>query len=276
MTGPIPILVYHRIDDKRLSTSTSPNVFRKHMMWLSRHGWRSLSSDEFAFYATRNNTFPCKSFLLTFDDGYRSLATAALPILQELHFHATCFVATRQIMEEANAGEAHDSEERAFLTWDEVKGLHGSGLIDFQSHSHSHRRLREQSEAELTLDLRISQEVLSNRLALPRSCFRHLAWPWGDASDSSRAIAERMGFQFQYTVARLAFQHSSSLQHIPRTCYDGATFADFQIQFWLQSGPLSRPWHAMYPLVRKLRRPGTVPEAQHAPARDITPVRKQG
>lgn len=276
MTGPIPILVYHRIDDKRLSTSTSPNVFRKHMMWLSRHGWRSLSSEEFAFYASRNSTFPSKSFLLTFDDGYRSLGTAALPILQELRFHATCFIATRQIVDESSVGDTHDSEERAFLSWQEVKSLHGSGLIDFQSHSHTHRRLWEQSEAELTLDLRTSQEMLSNRLALPRSRFCHLAWPWGDASGASRAIAERMGFRFQYTVARLAFQHSSSLHDIPRTCYDGATFADFQIQFWLQSGPLSKPWHAMYPMARRLRRPGTAAEAQPMPRPDITPARKQG
>ena len=258
MTGPIPILAYHRLDDARLSTSTAPHIFHRHMRWLSRHGWRSLSLDEFEFYATRASRFPSKSFLLTFDDGYRSIATEGLPILKEFNFHAVCFAATCSL-QEASEGEAPRAWETGdYLSWAQAKALQETGLVDFQSHSHKHRRLHEQSESDLVLDLRASIDLLSTKLALPKTHFRHLAWPWGDSTDQSRRIATQCGFKFQYTVAREAFQHASSLEHIPRTCYDGASYADFQIQFWLQSGPLSKPWHALYRVARQLRQGGNI------------------
>lgn len=257
MTGPIPILVYHRLDDERLFTSTTPYAFRSHMHSLSRLGWRSLSLDEFEFYATRGSRFPSKSFLLTFDDGYQSILSTGLPVLQEFNFQSVCFAATNFIQDEDSLHESSIAEENAYLSWTQAKILHETGMIDVQSHSHRHQRLHEQSEADLVQDLRTSVELLSSKLALPTSHFRHFAWPWGDSTDQSRRLAAQCGFKFQYTVAREAFQHSSSLQMIPRTCYDGATFADFGIQFWLQSGPLSKFWHFLYPLARRLRRPDT-------------------
>lgn len=259
MTGPIPILAYHRLDEQRLTTSTAPYLFRRHMLWLSRHGWRSLSLDEFEFYAARAICFPTKSFLLTFDDGYQSIATSGLAILKEFHFHAVCFAATSSLRQADEDEPSAGAATGEYLSWGQAKALQETGLVDFQSHSHKHRRLHEQSESDLVLDLRTSVELLSSKLALPKSRFRHLAWPWGDSTDQSRRLASQCGFKYQYTVAREAFQHSSSLQHIPRTCYDGASYADFQIQFWLQSGPLSKPWHAFYPVARHLRRPGRIP-----------------
>jgi peptidoglycan/xylan/chitin deacetylase (PgdA/CDA1 family) len=257
MTGPIPILVYHRVDHEPLSTSTPPQVFRQHLMWLSRHGWRSLSPDEFAFYASRKTGFPARSFVLTFDDGYRSIASTVAPLLQELNFRAVCFAATRPLVDTEKSGAVSASDASVFLSWQQARELQSRGLVDFQSHTHAHRHPSQYTDAQMEQDLETSLYLLSSKLGLPKTHFHHLAWPWGESTPAQRMVAARCGFKYQYTVARAAFQHSSPLQLIPRTCYDGATYADFQMQFWLQCGPLSKPWHAVYPIARRLRRTRT-------------------
>lgn len=266
MMGPIPVLVYHRVDHEALSTSTSPKVFRQHLMWLYRHGWRSLSADEFAFHASRKTGFPAKSFVLTFDDGYRSIASTVAPMLEELNFRAICFAATRSLVDTEECSAVLASDASIYLSWQQARELQSRGLVDFQSHTHTHRHPSRYTATQLAHDLDTSLHLLATKLALPKNHFNHLAWPWGESTPEQRTLAERCGFKHQYTVARTAFQQSSPLQLIPRTCYDGATYADFQMQFWLQCGPLSKPWHVVYPIARRLRRPAVRIAQGAAPA----------
>ncbi|RJF97995.1 polysaccharide deacetylase family protein [Noviherbaspirillum saxi] len=256
----IPILTYHRIDDDQLSTSTSPSIFARHLHWLAENGWRSLSSEEFAFYANRKNSMPSKSFLLTFDDGYESIASAALPVLKNLNFKSICFAATKQMRRSVNRTHSPKEAETAFLSWQQVRELQTGGFIEFQSHTHAHAQLSDQTSSQVASDLSCSLELLSGELGLPRSYFRHLAWPWGYSDEEARGIARKCGFIYQYTVARSAFLNTSSLQQIPRTCYDGATPVNFRTQFQLQSGALSRLWHVAYPVMRSIR---------HTPVRSL-------
>lgn len=256
MPNRIPLLVYHRIDQEKLSTSTAPNVFISHLEWLAKRGWRSLTAEEFTFYAMRKESMPAKSFLLTFDDGYESIASTALPVLKDLNFKAVCFLSTESI-EHSPALEVNASHsESAFLSWSQVRELQSAGWVEFHSHTHSHKPLSSLTRSELAADLGTSLEHLTTELGLSRSHFRHLAWPWGESHDESRQIAAKLGFHFQYTVARSAFLRNSSIYDIPRTCYDGATLMDFAIQFQMLTGIGSKLWHASYPLARKIRRPG--------------------
>ncbi|WP_082584033.1 polysaccharide deacetylase family protein [Noviherbaspirillum sp. Root189] len=256
MPNCIPILVYHRIDNERLSTSTSPAVFASHLEWLAKRGWRSLTVSELDFYAARGKRMPARSFLLTFDDGYESVFLEALPVLKSFNFSALCFLSTKSIRHSAVSSLSGSQGDPGFLSWQQIRELQSDGWMEFHSHTHEHRPLSDLTRNELTQDLATSLDHLTQELGLPGSHFRHLAWPWGESHDESRQIAARLGFQYQYTVARSGFLHSSPLQNVPRTCYDGATLTNFVIQFQLQTGICSSLWHAGYPLVRKVRRPG--------------------
>jgi len=255
---PIPILVYHRIDDQRLSTSTAPEVFIRHLEWLEWRGWRSLSASEFEFYALRKRSMPSRSFLLSFDDGYESVFSSALPVLKELNFRAICFLSTKFIRSSSSSENTkpitspHSKQD--FLSWQQVRELQSMGSVEFHSHTHAHRPLGDLTPSALAQDLATSLDHLTKELALPKSQFRQLAWPWGESNNASRTIARQFGFQLQYTVSRSAFLRTSSIQDIPRTCYDGATPTNFMMQFRLQTGLCSTLWHTAYPLARKIRR----------------------
>ncbi|WP_158590397.1 polysaccharide deacetylase family protein [Noviherbaspirillum cavernae] len=250
----IPILLYHRIDDSSVSTATPPLVFRRHLEMLAERGWRSLSAEEFAMAATRKGSMPQRSFVITFDDGYESVASAALAVLKEFDFKAICFLSTRFPRDPMHnpAQSANNANAHAYLSWEQARMLQSSGVIDCQSHSHSHRDFRNCSLAEIRHDLATSVDILSHELNLPANHFRHVAWPWGLSTPEWRAIARETGFHFQYTVARQSFLPDGALDEIPRTCFDATAFKNFQRQLWLQSGQLAPVWNAAYPFGRKL------------------------
>jgi peptidoglycan/xylan/chitin deacetylase (PgdA/CDA1 family) len=255
MNAPLPILLYHRIDDAGLSTSTPPQVFRQHLELLKRSGWRSLSADEFTFYMTSGRTLPARSFLITFDDGYETVASAALPVLRELGSSAIVFLAT-QFMRGPLRGQSvvdTEGEPHKFMSWDQVRTLQGSGVIDCQSHSHAHNNFTDYSLAAMCDDLATSVELLAGELRLPKYHFCHLAWPWGLSTQEWRNAAKEIGFTYQYGVSRLAFRQDMAQDDIPRTCFDATPFASFQRQLWLQTGSFAPLWDIAYPFGKKLR-----------------------
>lgn len=249
MDPAIPVLLYHRIDHSALPTATPPQVFRRHLDWLCRRRWRAVGADEFSHFMRIGKALPPRSFVITFDDGYESIASAALPVLQEFGFPALAFVSTALLRRTAGA----DASASPFLSWQQLRALQAGGLIDVQSHTHTHRRFADCTVAEVAADLATSVDLLSHELALPRSHFTHLAWPWGSSTPEWRTAASRAGFRYQYTVARSSFRLRMPLDEIPRTCFDAAEFTRFQWQFRLQSGQLAPLWEAAYPYGRKLR-----------------------
>lgn len=257
MSHAIPILLYHRIEDSSLSTATSPALFRRHLQFMRERGWRSLSSEQFAHLLKAGKTMPARSFLISFDDGYRNIASAALQILKEFDFNAICFLSTRILQQDA-AEPGRD----AYLSWDEARALQASGIVECHSHSHAHEEFSGHMPQQIELDLQTSLDLLSENLRLPRAYFTHFAWPWGKSTPEWREIAARAGFKYQYTVARQAFRAGSPIDEIPRTCFDATSFPSFQRQVWLQSGVLSPLWHVAYPFGRKLRHmPGVLRQA---------------
>lgn len=248
----VPVLLYHRIDHSGLSTATPPQVFRQHLEWLSERGWRAIGAEEFGYFMRGGKALPPRSFLITFDDGYASMASAALPILQEFRYPAIGFVATEFLRAPDTKTACADDAEAVFLSWPQVRALQAGGLIDIQSHTHTHRRFAGCSVEEIATDLATSLDLLTHELALPRSHFTHLAWPWGKSKPEWRAAAARSGFRYQYTVARSSFRPPMPLDEVPRTCFDASEFTRFQLQFWLQCGHFSPLWEAAYPYGRKL------------------------
>jgi peptidoglycan/xylan/chitin deacetylase (PgdA/CDA1 family) len=96
-----------------------------------------------------------KSVLLTFDDGLKHVWTVAYPLLKKYGLRATCFLIpgcipenghqTRATLEEVLKQQASLEDvvslghgDSAFATWAEIKVMHESGVIDFQSHTMYH------------------------------------------------------------------------------------------------------------------------------------------
>jgi peptidoglycan/xylan/chitin deacetylase (PgdA/CDA1 family) len=252
--APLPILLYHRIDHEGLSTSTPPEDFRRHLETMKERGWRALAADEFARVLEGKGSVPPRSFLITFDDGYETVASVALDVLRDLGFPAICFIAT-QFMRGAMSGEEPpaEAEPEKFMTWQQVRTLQDSGLVDCQSHSHTHRNFTGEPLTVLCEDLVQSLALLSHELRLPAHHFSHLAWPWGLSAPEWRDTARSLGFRYQYGVSRQSFRIGMPADDIPRTCFDAVSMPAFQRQLWLQAGAPAPLWDIAYPFGKRLR-----------------------
>ncbi len=86
---------------------------------------------------------PDKLVVLTFDDGCKSQATFVGPLLSKYGFGATFYI---------TEGLNFLTNKEAYMTWEEVRGLHDSGF-EIGNHTRHHRNVTQQSASELSADL---------------------------------------------------------------------------------------------------------------------------
>src|ERR1700686_1050162 len=87
------VFAMHAINEASSEMAVSPGRFREQMRFLLEAGYGPLAMDDvLEVLAGRELSVP--AFALTFDDGYESVVTQALPILESLSIPATVFLTT--------------------------------------------------------------------------------------------------------------------------------------------------------------------------------------
>src|SRR5512139_3281453 len=76
----VPILVYRSLDERGTPLSTVPEAFRRQRKQLATGGWHTLSLDSL-LGGHASGGWHERSFVLTFDDGYRNFREHALALL---------------------------------------------------------------------------------------------------------------------------------------------------------------------------------------------------
>ena len=93
------------------------------------------------------------------------------------------------------------STERDFLTWNEVREMHRSGLVSFGSHTESHRILTTLDEREIEEELeRSKNRLLDEGVADPASLA--FAYPNGDYNDHIAESVERQEYRLAVTTRK--------------------------------------------------------------------------
>jgi peptidoglycan/xylan/chitin deacetylase (PgdA/CDA1 family) len=197
MSPRVPILLYHRIlapgDADGSPLSVSIEEFREDMEELAARGWRCLPARRAAELALAGEG-AARTFALTFDDGYRDFAELAHPVLHDLRFTATVFIATGRLGGTADWGAAPPAP---LLGPDAIRTLSREG-VGFGSHSSTHSRLTGLADDALRRELAGSRAALSDLLGRR---VEEVAWPYGDSDGRVRTAAAAVGYRFGYGVA---------------------------------------------------------------------------
>ena len=139
---------------------------------------------------------------LTFDDGIRTVRTAALPLLKARALPFTLFVVSDFVGRDNGwPSQPTGIARMALLDWSELAELRDAGA-EIGGHSATHVELRGLSPAEWTRELADSRKRLEDRLGVTVTSF---AYPYGSHDDEA---VRRVGSQFERAVTtRLDYVH---------------------------------------------------------------------
>lgn len=241
----IPVLLYHQVGERAAPGATPTAVFRAHLDWLARHGWRSLTLREFETAVSGQEPAGPRRFLLTFDDGYADLTHIA-GHLEAFGFTGTAFLITGR----------QRACDAAYLAPDALRSLATRGTLEFQSHTDRHVRVPPDAAGldALAHDLADSRAWLADALDRPLAAVRHLAWPWGACTPAMERLARELGFDWQYLVQNGAVTRARGTLRLPRLCADGMPLPAFARWMSLLSSTAgARLANMSFGTVRRLR-----------------------
>ena len=194
-----PVLCFHRIGGplELGVTRVGRSVFARQMTALARAGWRTLSLAEFANRQTQHAAR--RTFLLSFDDGYASLAEHAYPVLADLGFTATTFLITDHVGKTNTWDVQYTWNRLKHLSWPEIEQWRARGF-DFASHGASHRRLTWLEDVTIEAELTSSREALTARLGPEAG--RAVAYPFGAVNQRVVGFAQSAGYDVGFGGVR--------------------------------------------------------------------------
>lgn len=192
------ILVYHDVVDARPADdpyriSVPPALFERHMAFLRRRGCRCLTVEHAVDLLSRG-ALPERSVVVTFDDGYTSMLSAAAPTLARHAVPATLFVAAGHVGEPTFTWNDAASPFTRPLGWDELHALLERVTLEIGSHTVSHRPLHELAPAEQDEELARSRRLLETRLGRPVRVFAYPFGGWDTFPDDVRSRVRAQGY----------------------------------------------------------------------------------
>lgn len=226
------VLCYHDVqDDMRKATpgvlTISTGELINQFAWLREHGYTVISLDDLLAARAGQRPLPDKAVLLSFDDGYTSVHERVLPLLRIFNYPAV--VALVGSWMDAPPGSMVDYGDQAvprerFMSWEQVRALRDSGLVDLASHSYDlhHGVLANpqgnrlpaassriykpdtgdyendaQYRARLRADLRASVDTIRKHTGVrPRA----MVWPYGAYTRPAVAIARSLSMDISLTL----------------------------------------------------------------------------
>ena len=190
------VLCYHRIGGplELGVTRVAQSVFTRQMESLARAGWRTLNLAGFA--NTQPTAHPPRTFLLTFDDGYASLAERAYPVLERLGFTATTFVITDFVGRDNTWDVQYTWRRLRHLDWAEMERWQDRGF-SFASHGARHRRLTWLDDGAVADEMGRAREALVARLGADAG--RAIAYPFGAVDERVQRLAGHAGYELGFS-----------------------------------------------------------------------------
>lgn len=213
---PIPILVYHQIDEAPpkgaafRSLYVSPAAFFRQMWLLKMLGYRGLSMSDLLPYLTGEKQG--KVVGITFDDGYLNNLTHALPVLKRYRFSSTCYCVSQRLGQTNVWDQAQGIVQTPLMNVGQLRQWVAGGQ-EVGAHTRHHVNLTECAQDLAKSEMLLSKEELEMALQKPVT---HFCYPYGAYSAEHVALARQAGFASVTTTQRGRVACGVGLWQLPR------------------------------------------------------------
>jgi len=148
MKRPVVTVMFHSVGlhDHRWAyahIAESPGSFEGKLAALRQSGFQTLTMAEAAAHTATSHGSSARRILLTLDDGYCDNWVYAYPLLMKYKMMATIFltptfVDPRPVVRPKSEDSEVIEDVAGFLSWEEIREMEKSGLIEIQSHALTH------------------------------------------------------------------------------------------------------------------------------------------
>jgi hypothetical protein len=148
--------MYHSVADSYMQIPYGHLIhptyqFERCIKYLHDNRYVTIGLDELYQHLRFQKSIPDKSIILTFDDGYLDNWVFVYPILKKYKMKGTIFVSPefvdtsslcRPNLDDVERGEIQRKSLKfvGFLSWEEMRVMEASGVMDIQCHTLSHTR----------------------------------------------------------------------------------------------------------------------------------------
>ena len=239
-------ICYHNVEDKNpdqafVGVTTSKLI--NQLSWFKHNGYHPVSIDDIIAAREGRKPLPDKALLLTFDDGYVSFYTRVFPVLKAFHYPAV-FALVGAWLEKGRPDDVVEYGDRklrrsAFVTWDQVREMSQSGLVEIASHSYNlHRGIRANPqgnfepaavtreydprthtyETEAAYERRIDADTALNVQKIMQETGkkpRIMVWPYGQYNQVAIDIQAKHAIPYTLTLDE-GFGTIKNLRAVPR------------------------------------------------------------
>ena len=222
-------LSYHEVENDTTPLA-SPTAVRAsdlsaQFAWLKANGYQPVSVEAIVAARKGGPALPPKAVLLTFDDGLKDVYARAFPLLKLFNYPAVIALVGTWLDVPAGQMVDYDSTPRPreqFVSWDEVREMQRSGLIEVATHAYNlHRgilanpqgntepaaitRLYRDGKYESDSDYlkRIRSDLAESRDLIAKKTGqapRILVWPYGRSNGANQEIALELGLSIAFTL----------------------------------------------------------------------------
>ena len=213
---PVPILVYHQIDQAPekgrpfRSLYVSKSAFSRQMTLLKALGYTGLSMGALTPYLRGEKTG--KVVGITFDDGYLNNLTNALPVLERVGFSSTCYVVSG-LLGQTNVWDEKIGVAQTPLMNDAQLQQWVAGGQELASHTHCHINLLTATDDESASDIRQGKVALE---IITRQTVEHFCYPYGQFEAVHVGMVADAGFVTATTTQRSRCLPGMDLMQLPR------------------------------------------------------------
>lgn len=176
----IPIITYHALGESPSPLWLSTKTFENHLKSFADNNFKTISLSQLVSYINlpdnRPELPPEKVFAITFDDGYESVYSEALPRLKDYGFSANVYI----VSDYCNKNNQWPTQPdfvpvSPLLSWKQIEelGFHG---FEIGAHTKTHPVLTSLSSVQIHDEILLSKQTLEN---FTGQRIKHFAYPYG-------------------------------------------------------------------------------------------------
>ncbi len=209
----LPVIMYHHISEKPELLGTyvvSPQEFENDIKYLCENGYKSISAAQLADYVKKGTALPEKPVMITFDDGFESFYTYAVPILKKYNFCAVMAVVGSYADKFTEAND--HNVDYSYLTWEEIEELGNCGFVEIANHTYNLHTTAlgrngcsavcgedyECYKNNMKKDILKFQKDIENHLGRKTRIF---AYPFGFCGEQSDRVLKEFDFDIAFTCS---------------------------------------------------------------------------